>query len=760
MEKVEVTAEVHFAQKLASNEKKIRDRAIKRLQKYLSVRSTNGGLSDADLLKIWKGLHYCMWMQDKPLIQEELSQRITNLIHCFPSTGSALGFVRIFFETQAREWNGIDRLRLDKFMMMVRDMLHQTLTLLSKEGWPAEESFMFAKLLHKTVMQYDQAQLPDGLKIHLADIYIDELGKVSLEKMTSKIMLILLGPFIHFILHSNKIELVKRMMLDVVYRAVNTFTDGVKIKPIWEKKPIKKKKCVRRHPKGVKDNKENSGNDEEVMEVEDSQTVESEDTQPSFVLDKRLLLLLLFSQAENKSTRAPNRAVVYKFVKKYPEENEGLTKMLDSLNRNEIVSDADDLRSLSSTLLYDDGKAMDKQQKRKKKRGKKKKREMEEDTDGCSISGTICSPQEDSSHTLVSNSHSKLEETKLITPSKFEKTGKKPKQAVAGSNTVNSMTLLKDVNIKGKSFIFVDRLEGSVTNGSLDGKVTKKRKRLSSGEDGTPGLPSKKSKLSVPNKLNTQSEMVETLTKDENTNSNARPRSSSPPKSDSKALKAGRLTKKARTVSVSPSPKTKSKKKDEETYESSSLSSIFTTPVQNKKGTKGKSPATSSKSPDTSEPKSSMVDELVGDLYSVISGSCSMVKKAIGFVSSNTDPGPSNTNYKVKSHSTPGVYMTPGNKKKVVFDLRKNRANKFQDYLKSLAKQPEPPYEPSKSPSVGILKSPVLSNVTLISENKSDSDISELSQTCKTKKKTNVPKSRSPGARSVKRNVYSSRAQR
>lgn len=67
---------------------------------------------------------------------------------------------------------------------MVRDMLHQTLTLLSKEGWPAEESFMFAKLLHKTVMQYDQAQLPDGLKIHLADIYIDELGKVSLEKVS------------------------------------------------------------------------------------------------------------------------------------------------------------------------------------------------------------------------------------------------------------------------------------------------------------------------------------------------------------------------------------------------------------------------------------------------------------------------------------------------------------------------------------------------------------------------------------------------
>lgn len=293
------------------------------------------------------------------------------------------------------------------------------------------------------------------------------------------------------------------------------------------------------------------------------------------------------------------------------------------------MSDADDLRSLSLTLLYDDGKATDKQQKLKKKRGKKKKREMEEDTDACSISGTI-----EDSHTLVVNSLNVLEETNQIIPSKLEKKGKTQKHAVASSNTMNSMTLIKDV--RGNS-VSEDRLDGKVTDGSSVGKVTKKRKRLSSGEDGTPELPSKKSKLSVPNML-----MVET--KDENTNSNARSRSSSPPKSDSKALKAGKSTKKARTVSVSPSPKTKAKKKkeeecDEEPYETSSLS-IFTTPVK-----KGKS---SAKSPETNEPKSSVVDEIVGDLYSVITGSCSMVKKAIGLVSSNTDPGPSNTNYKVK----------------------------------------------------------------------------------------------------------------
>lgn len=34
---------------------------------YLSLCS--GGFSGDELLKLWKGLFYCLWMQDKPLLQ-------------------------------------------------------------------------------------------------------------------------------------------------------------------------------------------------------------------------------------------------------------------------------------------------------------------------------------------------------------------------------------------------------------------------------------------------------------------------------------------------------------------------------------------------------------------------------------------------------------------------------------------------------------------------------------------------------------------
>ena len=31
---------------------------------------------EEEIMRIWKGLHYCFWMSDKPLVQEELAETI------------------------------------------------------------------------------------------------------------------------------------------------------------------------------------------------------------------------------------------------------------------------------------------------------------------------------------------------------------------------------------------------------------------------------------------------------------------------------------------------------------------------------------------------------------------------------------------------------------------------------------------------------------------------------------------------------------
>ena len=50
---------------------------------------------------------------------------------------SSILYFETFVKTMEREWNGIDRLRMDKFYMLIRFMLHQVFILLKKHSWDA-----------------------------------------------------------------------------------------------------------------------------------------------------------------------------------------------------------------------------------------------------------------------------------------------------------------------------------------------------------------------------------------------------------------------------------------------------------------------------------------------------------------------------------------------------------------------------------------------------------------------------------------------
>lgn len=51
------------------------------------------------------------WMSDKPLVQQALASELAELILTISSAAASLAFIRGFWETTVREWNGIDRLR-------------------------------------------------------------------------------------------------------------------------------------------------------------------------------------------------------------------------------------------------------------------------------------------------------------------------------------------------------------------------------------------------------------------------------------------------------------------------------------------------------------------------------------------------------------------------------------------------------------------------------------------------------------------------
>jgi ribosomal RNA-processing protein 1 len=67
----ELEPERILVHKLVDSSKAQRTKAVERLKLWINARTLNptSFFSYDDLIKIWKGLYYNMWMADKPILQ-------------------------------------------------------------------------------------------------------------------------------------------------------------------------------------------------------------------------------------------------------------------------------------------------------------------------------------------------------------------------------------------------------------------------------------------------------------------------------------------------------------------------------------------------------------------------------------------------------------------------------------------------------------------------------------------------------------------
>lgn len=146
-----------LGKQLAANDKKVRDKAVKALKTFLAGKNAEVELdavadeaewdeetklekrfSDMELAKLWKALYYCMWMSDKPLIQQQLANTLADLLLLVRPQDSnsrivrfraALAFLRAFWTAMLREWPGIDKHRYAVAAIVPRNELTTSL------GW-------------------------------------------------------------------------------------------------------------------------------------------------------------------------------------------------------------------------------------------------------------------------------------------------------------------------------------------------------------------------------------------------------------------------------------------------------------------------------------------------------------------------------------------------------------------------------------------------------------------------------------------------
>lgn len=164
-----------FARALGSTDYLTREKGVHALTLWLTRKAD---LVEADLVKIWKGLFYCFWHSDKAPVQLELAERLAGILPQLPQEGAFL-FFAVFIRTMRREWFGIDRLRLDKYLLLIRKFISQALACLQKATWNSQLLGRYTDFLQQEVLLPADHVSAAGLAFHVGDLLVSELRSVT-----------------------------------------------------------------------------------------------------------------------------------------------------------------------------------------------------------------------------------------------------------------------------------------------------------------------------------------------------------------------------------------------------------------------------------------------------------------------------------------------------------------------------------------------------------------------------------------------------
>lgn len=136
-----------------------------------------------------------MWMTDRPLPQQALATSLGTLAGTTHATNRT-AFLRAFWLTMQREWTNIDVLRMEKFLLLTRRYVGAHLALCADAKWKEKVVTEMLGLLEEVPLNPEDVKVPNGMRYHVIDIYVDELERAGglAEGRKGVELAVLLGP--------------------------------------------------------------------------------------------------------------------------------------------------------------------------------------------------------------------------------------------------------------------------------------------------------------------------------------------------------------------------------------------------------------------------------------------------------------------------------------------------------------------------------------------------------------------------------------
>lgn len=79
------------------------------------------------------------------------------------------------------EWSSIPALRMDKYLRLIRLYISATFEYLSNHQWDTDLLDGYLSLVEHMPLSFDSMKVPDGLKYHILDVWIDELEPIDIQ---------------------------------------------------------------------------------------------------------------------------------------------------------------------------------------------------------------------------------------------------------------------------------------------------------------------------------------------------------------------------------------------------------------------------------------------------------------------------------------------------------------------------------------------------------------------------------------------------
>lgn len=200
-----------LGKRLADTDVVTRNRGLKKLTTAME-KNASAFESLEDLLRVWRGLWYGLWMADKRPVQQQVAVEAVSL-------GSKLSddkfilWTKAFYATLVEMWPKLDRHRMDKFLFLVRVFIAESFRRMSVAGWKAS----FVSSLTTELVNGGNKSI--GVTLHIMRVWWDELSaevERSETPVEPKIILRVLKAPIAFATTSAIESVVRRACEDVL----------------------------------------------------------------------------------------------------------------------------------------------------------------------------------------------------------------------------------------------------------------------------------------------------------------------------------------------------------------------------------------------------------------------------------------------------------------------------------------------------------------------------------------------------------------